>query len=278
MQKTGEGRTARIEFEWLLPIAVLVVVGLLPGCGGGKSSPKPTPTPTPTPTPLPSGSPFPTPTPTPVPTATPTPTPSPTPTASPTPIPTPTPTPFVYRKDFEGGGSAGPEWSSQGTDVTPVGGRRFLGQFTENQTVTLNLNGLPAHNSVTISFDLYLIRSWDGDGSQGDGPDEWRLSVVGGATLLRTTFSNYNGTNGIFVPQHYPNSFPGALLHAGRTGAVEGDTLGYTNGANQDAVYHLSFTFNHTQSNVSFLFAGQGLQGILDESWGLDNVEVKTNP
>jgi hypothetical protein len=129
-----------------------------------------------------------------------------------------------------------------------------------------------------VSFDLYVIQSWDGDGSAGSGPDVWRLRVLGGATLLQTTFSNYNGTNGIFIPQHYPDAYPGTITHPGRTGAVENDTLGYTNGGRQDAVYRLTFTFPHTQSNLALDFAGVGLQGLIDESWGLDNVQVKTNP
>jgi hypothetical protein len=241
-------------------LAALMLATLAPmGCSGGSSSTIPGPTPTPTFSPTPS------------PTASPTP--------APTPTPTPTPTPFVYRADFEGTAVAGAEWSARTTDLTPEGGRRFLGRFAGNEAVTLSLGGLPAHRSVTVSFDLYVIQSWDGDGSLGSGPDIWGVGVVGGSTLLQTTFSNYNGTNGIFIPQHYPDAFPGTgVLHPGRTGAAENNTLGYTNGDRQDAVYRLTFTFSHDQGSVALRFAGQGLQGNLDESWGLDNVQVQTNP
>jgi hypothetical protein len=71
-----------------------------------------------------------------------------------------TPTePMVYGNDFEG--TVGPEWSKTSVDVTP-GGRHFLGQFG-NDTLTLTLACLPAHVQATLSFDLYVIRSWDGN-------------------------------------------------------------------------------------------------------------------
>jgi hypothetical protein len=270
MRNTKQRRTTLLENEWLLPVAALTVITLLPGCGGGTSSPKSTPTPRTTPTPVSSAGPTPTPNPTP--------TPTPTPIPTPTPTPAPTPRPFLYQENFEGAGGPGTEWSSQTISVTPVGGRRFLGEFANGEGVRLSFDTLPpAHQSVTVSFDLYIIRSWDGDGSQGAGPDIWSLSV-GAVTLLRTTFSNFNGTNGSFIPQHYPDSASGSVVHPGRTGAVENNTLGYTNGEPQDSVYRLSFTFPHTGNLLSLQFSGQDLQGVADESWGIDNVEVRTNP
>ena len=184
------------------------------------------------------------------------------------------PATVVYRADFADG--PGEEWSSRAFADTPEGGRRFLGPFAGNDAVTLRLRDLPAHRTVTVRFDLYVIGSWDGDGSAGSGPDFWRLGLEDGTTLLQTTFSNYNGTNGIFIPQHYPNAW--GKRHPGRTGAVENDTLGYTNGERQDAVYRLSFTFTHNRSDLSLQFSSRNLQDVLDESWGIDNVEVLTTP
>ena len=43
----------------------------------------------------------------------------------------------LYSNDFEG--TIGAEWSTTATDVTPIGDRRFLGQFG-NDTVTLTLD------------------------------------------------------------------------------------------------------------------------------------------
>ena len=80
----------------------------------------------------------------------------------------------------------GPEWSSKAVATSP-NGRHFLGEFG-NQKVSLTLKGLPAHNIVTVQFDLYIIETWDGNNSSF-GPDVWRLDVDGGPTLLHTTFS-----------------------------------------------------------------------------------------
>ena len=43
-----------------------------------------------------------------------------------------------------------------------------------------------------------------------------------------------------------------------------------------DSVYHISLTFDHTVSGLELSFFGLGLQELEDESWGLDNVTVST--
>jgi hypothetical protein len=72
--------------------------------------------------------------------------------------------PALYSSDFEDTNDLLSEWSNSSTDITPGTGPhptdRFLGQFI-NDTVTLTLNDLPAHNNIAVSFDLYVIRTWD---------------------------------------------------------------------------------------------------------------------
>ncbi len=169
----------------------------------------------------------------------------------------------IYSNDFEK--YAGSEWSNTSTDVTPTGNRTFLGQFG-NGTISLSLNNLPKHNEVTVSFDLFIIRSWDGNRTSW-GPDRWNLVINGGETLINTTFSNY--TN-----QAYPENYPDGN-NPYRTGAVETDTLGYGTVTDGDSVYHLSFSFSHTEENLQLDFSGIGLEGLANESWGLDNIKVK---
>lgn len=171
----------------------------------------------------------------------------------------------VYTNDFEG--VVGPEWSKTTTDVTPIGARRFLGQFS-NEVVTLTLVNLPPHESVAVSFDLFVINSWDGN-TTTVGPDIWALSLPGGPSLLHTTFSNVDELG---FRQAYPDSYPGGD-HPAHTGATEIDTLGYSNYGN--SVYRLSFIFPHSASSLAIDFSGSGLQTLSDESWGLDNVEVR---
>jgi hypothetical protein len=160
-----------------------------------------------------------------------------------------------------------------------VGNRHFLGEFGA-ETVCLSLDNLPTHTQVQVVFDLYLIRSWDGN--QVDlpnsmlvyspdsviGPDVWRLEADA-ALLLETTFSNWKN-----LSQAYPGMFPDGDFPAW-TGAVEVNTLGYDfTGLPKDAVYHLVFTFDHSGDTLMLDFISQQVQDILDESWGLDNVQV----
>lgn len=193
----------------------------------------------------------------------------------------------VYSNDFSTGASS--EWSNVLLDTTPTG-RPFLGRFLNQDTTRLSLgtnsvicpNGLPGHNSVTVSFDLYIIHSWDG---ALYGCDEWMLSVDGGPVLLDTSFSNpFHGT--AYNPQNYPGSYGGDLYPA-HTGAAEVNTLGYWNVHPTDfgdSVYHLAFTFPHAANAVSLSFRANGytgltlsggvMEGLDDESWGIDNVQV----
>jgi prepilin-type N-terminal cleavage/methylation domain-containing protein/prepilin-type processing-associated H-X9-DG protein len=165
---------------------------------------------------------------------------------------------FAYVPDFTQ--PVGSEWSDTQTAATPVGGRQFLGEFG-NQTVKLTLVGLPKHGTITVSFDLYVIRAWQGNA--------WELRVVDGDTLLHTTFSN------LAANQAYPDEAPGGDNPA-RTGAAESNTLGYEHPPDgvMDTVYQLSTTFDHTTSGLELEFAASGLPAITEASWGLAKVEV----
>ncbi|UCD57634.1 MAG: hypothetical protein JSV16_00560, partial [Candidatus Hydrogenedentota bacterium] len=169
----------------------------------------------------------------------------------------------LYSNDF--GKTVGREWSLPITDTTPQGGRRFLGQFG-NESVKLTLKQLAAHKKLTVSFDLFIIHSWDGNGRSG--PDVWELKVDGGQTLLCTTFSNCED-NASNDKQTYPGAYPGGSYPA-RAGAAEINTLGY----GRDSVYKVNFSFVHSASTLVLEFSAHGTQPIPDESWGLDNVRV----
>lgn len=165
-----------------------------------------------------------------------------------------------YINSFDG--VVGAEWSNTSTDVTPVGERKFLGQLG-NDSVSLTLSNLLPHTEIRVSFDLLVIQSWDGNDTTV-GPDIWDLSVQDSSTLLHTTFSKGQR-------QAYPDPYPGGD-HPARTGVTEYNTLGYSYYG--DAVYHLSYTFPHSASSLVLNFSASGLQGLSDESWGLDNVNV----
>lgn len=176
----------------------------------------------------------------------------------------------IYSSGFSA--PVGPEWSVGTRSVTP-NGRAFLGEFT-NQTVNLTFTNLTTHTNVVVSFDLFIIASWDGSNTNNPGggvvgPDIWDLRVADGPVLLHTTFSNNEDEP--VKRQAYPDNFPGGE-HLPRTGAAETRTLGYP--ARADSVYRLSFTIPHSANSVRLDFSATGLEERLNESWGLDNVEV----
>jgi hypothetical protein len=214
----------------------------------------------------------------------------------------------VYFNDFNGpSGSQYPEWTAKpmtfesaanppGKGVLPPPSvtngdstnrsQRFLGEFggprigvpgdpgynrtRVEETISLTLSNLPPHDALKVSFDLYVLKSWDGN-SPTYGPDRWSLSVAEGPTLIETTFSNNHKVRNQGSDQNYP-----CPKNPPQTGAAVTNTLGYTFFG--DSIYPLVFTFTHTGSGLtlnfsSSLFEGKGLA---DESWGLDNVRVAT--
>jgi hypothetical protein len=201
----------------------------------------------------------------------------------------------IYYNDFEDSSEALTEWSynPQFQNITPGtvqhASDRFIGQFSGNESTILSLYNLPSHNEIKVSFDLYIIRTWDGNAPPlpRAGPDIWDLSIVGEQTLLHTTFSN----TGIEANQNqaYPDNFPGGNYPA-RTGAAESNTLGFTvvdyGGEIMDTVYHFyddkSFPFTHVGSSLMLNFSGiidsTIVYGVFDESWGIDNVRVDAIP
>ena len=103
-----------------------------------------------------------------------------------------------YFNDFEG--TIGLKWSDTNIDATPSG-RKFLGQFA-NDSVTLNLIDLPAHLSVSVSFDLYLIES-----TEKSEEHFFELSIDGGPVLMTTSF------NHILPPlSHIPITIPVEII------------------------------------------------------------------
>jgi hypothetical protein len=190
----------------------------------------------------------------------------------------------IYSNNFENPTDPLNEWSNATTDTTPGTVSHpsdgFLGQFYADDSVVLTLNNLPSHTNLTVSIDLYIIKTWDGISTGYAQPDIWDLSVLNGPTLLHTTFGNYVGIR----RQSYPDNYPDGDYES-RTGAAENNTLGYTyfaDGLNvpKDSVYNLSFTFPHSGNAVSLVFSSDIRDEVYpkEESWGIDNVTVIPEP
>jgi Ca2+-binding RTX toxin-like protein len=169
----------------------------------------------------------------------------------------------TYENDFED--AAGPEWPSSALSVAPSG-NQYLGRFG-NQTVTLALGTLPPHTEITILFNLYIVDSWDGhDNNFGSGPDRWKFAIDG-STLLDTAFANVICCPAPFE-QAFPDNYP--ANNPPKTDAAFFDPPGDPG----TSVYQFSYTIPHGDSNLQVAFTGSGLQSLVDESWGIDNVKV----
>lgn len=163
---------------------------------------------------------------------------------------------LVYSEDFEGAiGTATASWSSVATE-NPTPTRTILGRFT-NDTVNLTM-ALGVHDCVRICFDLYVNDSWDGTDSTWGGPDRFGFAVDG-TTIWNEAYTSTNAPAGGTI--------------------IEGPAQMWFNMNNpywDDRVIRYCVEVVHTASTITFSFFGSGLQGVTDESWGLDNVEVST--
>lgn len=219
----------------------------------------------------------------------------------------------VYANSFDGPvGSTYPEWTSSALTFTktttgktgslpaakivtiesPNHSQRFIGEFggppigqpgdpdwnrtRVDQTVCLALKNLKPHTQIKVSFKLYVLKSWDGN-SPRYGPDRFALSIAGGPKLMETTFSNNPKVQMEGSYQSYPAVGGEVASNPPQTGAVAASTLGYT--FFMDSIYHLSFVFPHTTSNLTLEFSSSLYEGKgeADESWGLDDVAISAD-
>jgi hypothetical protein len=176
----------------------------------------------------------------------------------------------IYENDFSRG--LGDEWSVDKREESPTG-VQFLGRFAAEKA-QLNLSGLPSHTSLTLTFKLYIIHSWDGNGEN----DRWKCSVLNGPTLLIATFSNTTSS------QSYPldSSLCGGSGCScdAKTGASAVDSLGFVSqsGYTYDAIYDIAVTFSHSESTIIIEFQGLTDEALDNESWGIDDVYLWKGP
>ncbi|MCA9310586.1 MAG: hypothetical protein KDA21_05220, partial [Phycisphaerales bacterium] len=160
---------------------------------------------------------------------------------------------LVYNENFEG--APGDEWSDTTTfDASvPATFSRFSGRFgNTSQVLTLPT---VAGVGYTVTFDLYIIDSWDGDGCTGGGGADYFVVEQDGGEIFRHTFSTFGECQ----------SYPGEPEFR--------ENYGWANFA--DSIYRMvSISFTATGPETQITFRGEGLQELDDESWGLDNVRV----
>jgi len=182
----------------------------------------------------------------------------------------------VYNNTFESNNLAGIDNGI----VSLYNGSSVLGQYN-NGYFNLTLHNLPKHDLATISFDLYIHDSWDGNKTAPDGPDIWQM-LVDGNTYINTTFSNLPCIAGNFCsPQSYPSNYPNNYNNP-KTGAYRTDLPGVCSqaGPNGTTLYKISKTFTHTSQTLLLQCLDKLVQTNspdpkCDESWSVDNITIK---
>lgn len=151
-------------------------------------------------------------------------------------------------------------------------GNQFDGNFLRSATgnvITLSLNNLPTHDTISLAFLFAAIDSLDGTGNFPSG-DYFRI-VFDGNTLFSESFANAD-----------PNQFQSYVPPAG-VELARHQNLGFggPGGYYTDSAYNLGADpvfsqFAHTASSatIEFFIFGNGNQSLEDESWAMDNLSV----
>lgn len=187
----------------------------------------------------------------------------------------------VFKTDFEAGMPAAitpltaliegvQSFAGLGTPPNTFSGS-FLRSATGN-VVRVSLTNLPAHTSLSLGFLLAAIDSLDGSGAFPAG-DFFNVKLDG-VSIFRESFANATDTQ----IQSYA---PAAGVELARRVDL-GFVVGYFF---LDSAYDLYLeprfqNIPHTASalELTFEFEGEGNQSLSDESWAMDNLEIKVNP
>lgn len=181
----------------------------------------------------------------------------------------------IYNNDFESRNLTGIE----GAVITKYNGTNVLGTYN-NSGFKLTVNNLPKHDLVTVSFDLYIHDSWDGNKTAPDGPDIWEL-LIDNNTYINTTFSNSGCQGGFCPPQSYPFDYPNSYNNP-KTGAYKTNLPGFcaNNGTVGTTLYRITKTITHGANTITLSCLDKLVQTNspdpkCDESWSVDNINIK---
>jgi hypothetical protein len=158
-----------------------------------------------------------------------------------------------------------------GNMVRPFAGSNVIGNFN-NTVMNLQLENLPSHNMVYVSFDLYTHDRWEGNRVGLPGiVDVWNVRI-NEEFQLSTTFSNIRSQ-----PQSYPE-WIGDSKNISRGNAIDtllpGNCL-WEAEKNGTSKYKIAFSRPHSTSNF-ILSLNDALQGsYCEKSWSIDNILIE---
>ncbi len=174
-------------------------------------------------------------------------------------------------------------WRNQGEKYRNPTGETFL-----------TLSSLEDHNYIFLSFYLAVIDSWDGATTKKEtkkpySPDYLELKV-NDTVLFQGYFDNFYIGDQIFNFSDLVYASSVSLLvpyNKNATSRKRFPSLGWeyehqnkkgTWDVWPDSAYRICLVFEHLQDNLtlSWSAAGEGWQGVWDESFGIDNIYVET--
>ncbi|MEZ4664138.1 MAG: LamG-like jellyroll fold domain-containing protein [Caldilineaceae bacterium] len=140
---------------------------------------------------------------------------------------------------------------------------------SSGNNIILNLSNLPQHDSVTISYDLYVLGS-DWVGTQNRTASALRMQIDQ-VQVLETTFSNVSS-----AAQDYPNLEGWAAANSPtypyKSGQVQKTLTVSGLGDDATAIYRISETYPHASAALSIAWYNAA-----QRRYGLDNVKIDVN-
>lgn len=165
------------------------------------------------------------------------------------------------------GGELSAVWSG-GNRITAPSGEIYLENAAPgSQSIRLLIDPIAPHKKLRVSFDLYIIGPWQGNGEEGiSDPALFDFGVSGLTSRITTTFCNLDGCT-----QAYPGRYPLSAYPA-FSGAVGLGELGYDPDTISEARYHIELSLVHQLENIDLTWLAQNLAA--NARFGLDNVIV----
>ncbi len=198
---------------------------------------------------------------------------------------------IVYENDFESEDLT----NIDGGIISEFNMTKVLGNYNKDG-FNLNLDNLDSHDYLSISFDLYIHGSWDGnfnDFPVNDQADKWIIELrpdmnlykTGGEKFI-TTFSNSPCYSNWCRRQSYPDEYP--YENNPKSGSYQIDLPricdGYWGGPTTQ--YKVEKVFSHSGKAAFIRFYDELYQPNAvdylgnstercDESWSIDNIKIR---
>ena len=197
----------------------------------------------------------------------------------------------VYENNFEDENLI----NIDGGIINEFNGTKVLGYYNKDG-FNLSLDNLESHDYLSISFDLYIHGTWDGNFngfSENDKADKWIIELrpemdlyQDGSEKFVTTFSNSSCYSNWCRRQSYPELYP--YENNPKSGSHQIDLPRTCDGfwGGPTTLYKIEKTFNHSGRAAFVRFYDQLYQPnaidykgnsaeLCDESWSIDNIKIR---